>query len=154
MQPPRFLVRAAVTAFQRIRRALWFVYRPHVRGVMAVPVTPEGKIVLVRLTYDRGWHLPGGGIKSGETPEQAALRELEEEIGLIGHGAIACLGSFEHRPDRRRGTATAFLVRDVRYDFRPSIEIDEVRECDPGSLPEDISPLSARKIAEARPQIA
>ena len=29
------------------------------------------------------WGFPGGGIKQGESPEQAAVRECEEEIGII-----------------------------------------------------------------------
>lgn len=35
------------------------------------------------------WAFPGGRIDKGETPEEAALRELEEEVGLsLGHDRI------------------------------------------------------------------
>jgi hypothetical protein len=83
MQPPRLLVRIAVTAFQQLRRAIWFVARPQVRGVLAVPLTPEGKVVLVRLTYARGWHLPGGGIKKGETPEAASAGRASGSFAIM-----------------------------------------------------------------------
>lgn len=55
-------------------------YRPCV-GVMLI--NDEG-LVFVGKRIDQtmeGWQMPQGGIDDGETPEEAALRELEEEIG-------------------------------------------------------------------------
>lgn len=43
------------------------------------------KILLVKRRDVPVWVLPGGGIDSGETPEDAAVRELYEETGVIGH---------------------------------------------------------------------
>jgi putative (di)nucleoside polyphosphate hydrolase len=55
-------------------------YRPCV-GVMLI--NAEG-LVFVGRRIDQtveGWQMPQGGIDMGENPEQAALRELKEEIG-------------------------------------------------------------------------
>ena len=55
-------------------------YRPCV-GVMLI--NREGAVFVGRRIDQtmEGWQMPQGGIDGDETPEQAALRELKEEIG-------------------------------------------------------------------------
>jgi 8-oxo-dGTP diphosphatase len=41
-----------------------------------------GRVLLVKPTYKRGWDIPGGYVEPGESPRQAAVREVAEELGL------------------------------------------------------------------------
>jgi ADP-ribose diphosphatase len=55
-------------------------------SVAALPVLDDGRVVLVR-QYRYAvdalvWELPAGRRDPGETPEEGARRELEEEVGL------------------------------------------------------------------------
>ncbi len=57
------------------------------RPVLAasVAVFRDGKVLLATRTKppaDRLWSLPGGKVEAGETLEEAALRELAEEVGV------------------------------------------------------------------------
>jgi 8-oxo-dGTP diphosphatase len=49
-------------------------------------IIEEGRVLLARhfdLTiHEAYWCMPGGGVEAGETPEQAAIRELKEETNL------------------------------------------------------------------------
>ncbi len=57
------------------------IYRPSARAVI---LDPDARILLVLSEFDgkRMWFTPGGGLDPGETPEDAVLRELREEVGL------------------------------------------------------------------------
>jgi ADP-ribose pyrophosphatase len=59
----------------------------HPGSAVIIPVTDSGDIILVRQYRPAigrwAWELPAGTLKPGEDPEQGAIRECQEEIGLI-----------------------------------------------------------------------
>lgn len=61
----------------------WWVFRPHRKGVRVIVVS-NGRVLMVRPAYLKNarWTFPGGGIKKGETLEEAARREVREETGI------------------------------------------------------------------------
>lgn len=54
-------------------------YRPNVGIVIA---NSEGRVLWARRVGQDAWQFPQGGIKSGESPDDAVFRELKEETGL------------------------------------------------------------------------
>jgi ADP-ribose pyrophosphatase len=58
----------------------------HRGSVAALPVHADGRIVLIRqyrYAVDQlVWEIPAGRLDPGETPEEGARREVEEEVGL------------------------------------------------------------------------
>jgi putative (di)nucleoside polyphosphate hydrolase len=84
-------------------------YRANV-GIMLANAC--GEVLWARRAGQDAWQFPQGGIKKGESPEQALYRELEEEIGLTEKDVevIAMTrGWLRYRLPRRL----------VRHDSRP-----------------------------------
>ena len=88
--------------------------------------TPDGRIPIVRqyrpCVEDYTWEFPAGTIDDGETPEQAARRELLEEVGLVPT-ELVYLGSFY--PDTGR-------LQVDSHSFFASVTDDEHAGCEEG----------------------
>jgi putative (di)nucleoside polyphosphate hydrolase len=55
-------------------------YRPNV-GIIII--NQQNQVFWGKRVREHSWQFPQGGIKQGETPEQAMFRELAEEVGLL-----------------------------------------------------------------------
>lgn len=86
------------------------------QAVMMVPITAEGDLLLIR-EYAAGTHsyelgFPKGLSDAGETPEQAANRELKEEIGF-GARQLTLLKSVVLAPSYFSNQMNLFIAQDL-----------------------------------------
>jgi 8-oxo-dGTP pyrophosphatase MutT (NUDIX family) len=101
-------------------------------GGVVVRKSREGvlEIVVVHRPRRVDWTLPKGKLEPGETAEEAALREVQEETGLWCRlGAFA--GSTEYVDHAGRPKVVDYWVMEpLRGTFVPSTEVDETRWVD------------------------
>jgi 8-oxo-dGTP pyrophosphatase MutT (NUDIX family) len=85
------------------------------------------EVALIRHRGSRDWALPKGKLDQGETPEQAALREVKEETGLRCQ-LLRDLGCSYFVDRRGRQKVVCFwLMRRLAGRFRPSDEVTDLR---------------------------
>jgi 8-oxo-dGTP pyrophosphatase MutT (NUDIX family) len=66
-----------------------------------VILNPAGEVLLCHATETTHWDVPKGASDPGESPREAALRELVEETGIVMDGArLKDLGRFVYRRDK------------------------------------------------------
>jgi 8-oxo-dGTP diphosphatase len=91
------------------------------------------EVVLVhRPRYD-DWSLPKGKLDDGETFEAAALREVEEEVGIRARLSDE-LPPATYADNRGRPKLVRYWLMEIEEDrgFTPSDEVDEIKWCTPG----------------------
>ena len=92
----------------------------HLRVAVGVLTRDDGKVLIgqrvKRDAYFAKWEFPGGKLEEGESPSQALVRELNEELG-IRVGVCVPLMELQHTyPDR---SVHLFIQRVERYDGEP-----------------------------------
>lgn len=106
--------------------------------VLAVPTTDNG-VVLIRRNNNPAYGelaLPGGYMETGETYQEAAVRELREETGIELLPADVRLIDLDHTP--KLDILLIFLRTDrkVEHKFDPG---PEVQECVVAYEPQDLA---------------
>ena len=85
--------------------------------VLALPVTDDGRLVMVRQyrfgTRDLSTEAPGGIMEAGEDPRVTAARETEEETGFAG-GRARLLGTCAPNPAIQANRCHFVLLEGVR----------------------------------------
>ena len=101
----------------------------HPGGALAVPVTPEGKLVLVRqyrfTVEGRLLEFPAGTIEANEDPEATIRREIEEETGYRAQ-TWQKLGEFFLAPGYSDEVIYAYLATNLeKLEAPPDQDADE-----------------------------
>jgi ADP-ribose pyrophosphatase YjhB (NUDIX family) len=110
------------------------------------------RVLLVELSYKDYRDVPGGYVETGESPRQACVREVREELGIEPH--IGRLLVIDWAPNPGEGDKVLYLFDggQLSDDDRERIvlQADELRSYDfhpADQLPELTIPRLARRIA-------
>jgi 8-oxo-dGTP diphosphatase len=120
--------------------------KPITLVVAAALIDPDRRVLIAKRPPGKAmaglWEFPGGKIEAGETPEQALIRELQEELGIVVREP--CLAPFafaSHAYSNFHLLMPLFLCR--RWDGTPTprehVAVKWIRPrdlfADPGSFP-------------------
>ncbi|TWP14398.1 NUDIX hydrolase [TM7 phylum sp. oral taxon 352] len=113
--------------------------------VRVIVYRDDGDILLVKNRFSRQkWALPGGGVKHNESYEQAAVREVLEEIGLKIHN-LQYLGKANSHESYAKFSVRVFAAHAYDCDIKCNFEIMEARWFNRDYIPKEYCALYANK---------
>jgi 8-oxo-dGTP diphosphatase len=125
-------------------RTWWKIRKPTTFGVKVLLIHrgDPAQCLIVRHSYSDSalWGLPGGAYRPGrETPEQAGVREVFEELALTVTEVPAMLDTVRTTLEGKRDTLTIVQATPVSASFVRSPEIAEARwvRADMAAMPAD-----------------
>lgn len=95
-------------------------------GAGALIFNEKGERLVLKPTYKDHWSIPGGVVDKNESPRQACIREIKEEIGLdIKDLRFLCVDYYRNL-DNQKGESLQFLFYGEKLDENQiqNIEID------------------------------
>jgi 8-oxo-dGTP pyrophosphatase MutT (NUDIX family) len=137
-------------AIRRVLHTYWRFARGMTLGVRALVIDPQGRVLLVKHSYVNGWHLPGGGVETGETIGTALSRELLEEGGITALEPPMLHGMYFNGRVSRRDHVALFVIRAFRQDGGPH-NPREIVDCgffSPDALPPGTTRGTRARLAE------
>ena len=144
-------LRTALQApISRLMHFYWRFARGLTIGVRALVIDGDGRVFLVKHSYAKGWHLPGGGVEAGETLLEALTRELAEEGNIELLAPPVLHGVFYHPIYSRRDHIAIYVVRAFRQKSlpAPNLEIIDHGFFPPDALPADTTAGTGARITE------
>jgi 8-oxo-dGTP pyrophosphatase MutT (NUDIX family) len=140
--------------FEPVFRRVFHFYSRFARamtlGVRAVVLDGQNRVFLVKHSYVSGWHLPGGGVETGETFLESLTRELREEGRIELTGEPRLHGLYFNRKISVRDHVAVYVVRKFIQDRapEPNREIVACGFFDPADLPPDTTRGTRLRLAE------
>ena len=69
--------------FSEKENTKWFASMPKKSvAVKLIIKSDKNHVLVVKPDYKDAWQFPGGGVEAHESPDDAAIRELKEELNL------------------------------------------------------------------------
>jgi len=114
-------------------------------GSFAIIFDPQGRVLLCHRRDMDMWNLPGGGVESGELPDEAVVREVLEETGLevVVDRLVDIYGKIDD------DVVFSFVCNVTGGELCFTDESDDCRYFEIGEMPANTSPKHLERINDA-----